>query len=419
MVVTTRKRILLVEDSTSFGAMLQQKIEKQLGIKATWVSSYAACQDVLAQEADVFFVALLDLCLPDAPRGEVIDLVLARKIPVIVFTGVLDDALRDSFWARHIVDYVLKQSTASIDYAIQAIRRIIDNKELHCLVVDDSKLYRRTMANLLRTQGYAVLEAESGQEALELLEQHPDIKLVLADYNMPDMDGVALTRTIRKTSSPQTRAIIGISNTDNKATSVLFLKNGANDYIKKPFQVEEFHCRVSLNMDTIRQFDTITRMAYTDALTQTANRRSLFTAGEAAASRAADTGEPLTVAMLDIDHFKGINDTHGHDAGDAVLRHLAGTLRSYFGQGHVVGRIGGEEFCLVSPGQDMASLEPRYEALRAAVEAAVVRTEGREIRYTVSIGIQDKPASSFDARLKEADERLYAAKTSGRNRIVR
>lgn len=416
--IDIEKSILIVEDSTSFGTMLQQRIESQLGVKAIWAASYQACQAILEREDQAFAVALLDVNLPDAPRGEVIDLVLSRRIPAIVFTGVLDDTLRNSFWSRHIVDYVLKQSAASIDYAMTALRRILCNKDLKCLVVDDSKLYRKTMANLLRSQGYRVLEAQSGQEALDSLAANPDTKLVLADYTMPDMNGVELTRRIRKKTSLDQLAIIGISNTDNTETSVLFLKNGANDYIKKPFQTEEFYCRISLNIDTIQQFDTIRRLAYTDYLTKVSNRRHLFESGEAAAARAVASNAPLTVAMLDIDHFKRINDAYGHDAGDAVLVHLADRLCRAFGQEALVGRIGGEEFCVVCPGLALEETKPRFEALRAELAEAVVETQGQRLRYTVSIGLHDGPAPSFEARLKAADRRLYEAKTAGRNLVM-
>ena len=411
-------RVLLVEDSNVFGTVLQRKIEGTLCIAADWVTSYKDCEDLLATTEARYVVALLDINLPDAPDGQVIDLVLSRKIPVIIFTGRLSDKLRDMVWSRRIVDYILKQSTHSIDYALKTIQRIISNKNLKCLVVDDSKLYRKSIVNLLEAHGYKALEAQNGREALEALALHPDVKLILADYNMPDMDGVELTRQIRRTSRIDEQAIIGISNADNKTTSVLFLKNGANDYIKKPFQIEEFYCRISLNIDTIQQFDTIKKMAYTDYLTQVYNRRYLFEAGSAAAIRAMENGGLLTVTMIDIDHFKNINDTYGHDAGDVVIVHLAATLRAVFPEGHIIGRIGGEEFCIVSPGHDTTAIVARCDRLRAALADAVVQAADQDIRYTVSVGVHGAPLGPFETMLKAADCRLYTAKTTGRDKVV-
>jgi len=415
----SRDRVLLVEDSRLFGAMLARRIEQETGAEVVWVRTYETCLALLDADASGFAVALLDLTLPDAPHGEIIDLVLSRSIPGIVFTGRMNEALREKFWAKRIVDYILKQADCGIDLAVRQVRRIIANKNLQCLVVDDSRLYRKNIVNLLKAHGYQILEAATGREALALLEANPNVKLILADYAMPEMDGVELTREIRRKYRIDEQAIIGLSHAGERDTSVLFLKNGANDYIPKPFQVEEFYCRVSLNIDMLNQFAQIKELAYTDPLTRAANRRALFDAGAAAVATARENGAPVTVAMLDIDHFKRVNDQYGHEAGDEVLRHFAATLRGFFPQPeHRIGRIGGEEFCVVSEGHAAAALLPAYEALRAAVAQATVATRGGPVGYTVSIGVSDACQETFEDMLKIADTLLYRAKACGRDRIA-
>ncbi|WP_428559163.1 MAG: GGDEF domain-containing response regulator [Solidesulfovibrio sp. DCME] len=413
------RRVLLVEDSTLFGRLLKGKLEQELGVETVWLKTFGECLERLDSGDTAFDAALLDLTLPDAPHGEIIDLVLSHGIPGIVFTGNVSDAQREAFWTKRIVDYILKQSECGLDLAVRQVKRIIANRDMGCLVVDDSKLYRKSIANLLRAHGYHVLEAASGREALAILQAQRDIKLVLVDYAMPEMDGVELTREIRRISRIDEQAVIGLSNSDDKSTPIRFLKNGANDYIKKPFEVEEFYCRVSLNIDMLSQFATIKELAYTDPLSGTANRRALFAAGQAALAQARQSHVPLTVAMIDIDRFKHVNDTFGHEAGDDVIRHLGACLRAHFPQDeHHIGRIGGEEFCVASPGRTVAQLLPAYEAFRRHVEDAVVATRGRCVGYTVSVGVSDAAEASFEDLLKEADTRLYRAKTAGRNRVI-
>ena len=411
-------QILIVEDSQTFGVVLQSRLQRELSITVAWMRSYEECAALLSSGSATFLVALLDVNLPDAPRGEVVDLVLAHNIPVIILTGTFSDAMRDAFWAKHIVDYILKQSSQCIDYAVKAVRRIIRNKDLKCLVVDDSRLARHHVSTLLAAHGYTVLTAASSQEALDLLAKHRDVILTVTDYSMPEMDGVALTQEIRKSIRIDEMAVIGISSADNPSTSVLFLKNGANDYLGKAFQTEEFYCRVSLNLDTIIQFQTIKTLANTDFLTRLSNRRHLFESAEAAAEDACRAKLPIGVAMIDIDHFKCINDTYGHDAGDVVLISLAGTLRQVFGEDHIIGRIGGEEFCVVSPGYDAVELLDLHESLRRAVAESCVQTPAGCIRFTISIGLHDGSSESFETLLKAADNKLYAAKAGGRNKII-
>lgn len=412
-------RVLIVEDSAIFGRMLSLKVEQELGATVVWVKTLGECLSLLDAGGASFDVALLDLTLPDAPQGEIIDLVLSRGVPGIVFTGNVSEAQREAFWAKRIVDYILKQSECSVDLAVRQVRRIIENRNMPCLVVDDSKLYRKSIVNLLNVHGYQVREAESGREALDILERHPDLKLILVDYTMPGMDGVELTQAIRRQHNPEELAIIGLSSSDDASTPIRFLKNGANDYIRKPFQVEEFYCRVSLNIDMLNQFAMIRALAYTDPLTRTSNRRALFEAGKSALAQAQRTDAPLTVAMLDIDHFKRVNDRYGHEAGDAVIRHLGETLRSHFPQTqHHVGRLGGEEFCVVSPGRTAADMLPAHEALRRAVESAAVTAHDARLGYTVSIGLSDCCAPDFEEILRQADAKLYQAKMQGRNKTI-
>ena len=190
-------RVLVVEDSRTFPSQLSRRITEELGHEVVLTDSKAKAEEILAADTD-FFAALLDLNLPDAPQGQVVDLVLARGIPSIVFTGELNDALRDQFWSKQIVDYILKQNMDNVAYMLSLVERLHRNPGIKVLVVDDSATARVVISLLLRAHRYQVLLAEDGQSALAMLAENPDVRLVLADYNMPGMDGAELVRAIRR-----------------------------------------------------------------------------------------------------------------------------------------------------------------------------------------------------------------------------
>jgi len=410
-------KVLVVEDSRSFAALVSKHIRQDLGFDVVVASSLAAAKGILDQGTD-YLAALLDINLPDAPRGEAVDLAIAYKVPAIVFTGELSDALRESFWNRHIVDYVLKDSIENVDYVVALLARLAKNPQTKILIVDDSRSYRHAVGRLLTTHRYHVLEAGSGEDALAVLAEHPDTRLVLVDYNMPGMDGFALTREIRRNFGKDMLAIVGVSAEGGARLSPRFIKSGANDYLHKPFLVEEFYTRITQNLEMLDHIAQVRDMAERDYLTRVYNRRYFFSAGSQLHALLTRRGQPVTVAMLDIDHFKNVNDTLGHEAGDAVLRQMAQLLASRFRTSDIVARLGGEEFCVLASdiAADQAVL--LFEDLRKVFESTPVRFGEDVVSYTVSIGLCCELGLTLDGMLREADRMLYRSKSAGRNRVT-
>jgi len=410
-------RVLVVEDSRTFSSLLSRRITEEMGHQVVVANSMAKAEAILATDAD-FFVALLDLNLPDAPTGQVVDLVLARDIPSIVFTGELDDELRDQFWAKRIVDYILKQNMDNVAYMLSLVERLHRTPAIKVLVVDDSQNARYVVSELLRAHRYQVLEAEDGLEALAVLAEHPDVRLVITDYNMPIMDGFELVRTLRRDHAKDQLAVIGISGTDKVGLSARFIKCGANDFLHKPFLTEEFYTRVTQNIELLEYIVQIKELAEKDYLTRLYNRRYMFSAGPKLVAAQTRRGQGVVVAMIDIDHFKDINDTYGHDAGDTVLRHMAAHLSARFRASDIVARFGGEEFCVLATDMNAADASGVFEDLRQALESSPVSYSGKSIRYTVSIGLCTRPLDGLEAMIKAADEAMYISKSDGRNRVT-
>jgi diguanylate cyclase (GGDEF)-like protein len=410
--------ILLVEDSRFFGSIIRNRLVSELGARVTWVTTLAQTQAAMATNPEPFFLAILDLNLPDAPDGEIVDEVLAHGIPPVVLTAHVSDATRDAMWSKRVVDYVLKEGPQAIDHALDLVRRISRNHLTEVLLVDDSTVARAHLQRLLEVHRYKVHQAADGEAGVAILEANPDIKLVLVDYHMPGMNGFEFVRRVRHKHRREDLAIVGVSSHGSGHLSARFLKGGANDFLYKPFVTEEFYCRVAENIRALEHLQTLEDMATKDFLTGLNNRRAFFSTGRALCANALRRHLDVGVAMLDIDHFKRVNDTYGHDAGDEVLKQVAKAIGARFRRSDVVARLGGEEFAVLSCNMDRNQVPRIFDGLRKSIEELDIVVGGTAIPITVSIGVCQGPSGELEDMLNQADKLLYDAKNTGRNRVV-
>ena len=249
--------ILLVEDSLFFGNLIKEELQS-IGYEVCWVKTKAETICELEDQSKIFFAALLDFNLPDAPYGETIDIVVKLGIPSLVITGDLNENVRKVVWSKKIADYVLKDDPQFLNYICLYLARFRRNKSTKVLVVDDSKMFRLVLANLLKIHGFQDLEAKNGVEALAVIKENPDVKLVITDYNMPEMDGFELMQKIRRDYAKDELALIGISSEGNNELAANFIKCGANDFIiKQSFLSEEFYSRVNQCLDNLENIQAI------------------------------------------------------------------------------------------------------------------------------------------------------------------
>lgn len=252
--------LLIVEDSRSLAVAMQRLIRSQLGLRADIASTLKQARDLIDCDQNRYVMAILDLTLPDATKDEVIhEITTNRGIPSIIFSSVYDESLRQELLERGVIDFVVKNAPSSLTYILHLIKRILKNQFIQVLLVDDSSSARQMSVRLLQIYQFMVLEASSGQEALEILEQETQIKLVIVDYHMPGMNGDELTAKIRSQFTKDAMAIIGISTEHEHSLSARFLKAGANDYIRKPFLPEEFFSRISQNLESLELIEEIRR----------------------------------------------------------------------------------------------------------------------------------------------------------------
>ncbi|MBW2734971.1 MAG: diguanylate cyclase [Deltaproteobacteria bacterium] len=411
------KPVLLVEDSSLMAKMVKRQIEGALHITVEVSRSLSEAQTLLTRRgASTFCAAVVDLELPDASGVEIADLTIRHGLPTLVLAGSCDVTTRERLRQKEIVDYFLKDERG-VDQVIATLKRLRLNQDTTVLLVDDSKVFRRVLGKLLRVHRFDVVEAYDGQHALEEFQRHPNISMVLTDYEMPYLNGVELVQQLRSQHGRDELAIIGLSTVEGSLTA-LFLKHGADDFLNKSFEPEEFYCRIYRSLETLEHIQAIKRAARTDLLTGLPNRLDFFQRAPDLYERAVQEHEPMVVAMIDIDHFKAINDTYGHAGGDVALQHLSTLLQENLEALDVVARFGGEEFCCFSYKMEISYAQEIFEELRKNVEASLVQFKGEEIRFTLSIGVTHTPESSLDAMINRADLLLYEAKTSGRNRVV-
>ncbi|MBE0364485.1 hypothetical protein PULV_a2832 [Pseudoalteromonas ulvae UL12] len=407
-------KLLIIEDNQSIA-----KVQKHIGVKIGFDVdvAYSLAEAITLIEHNNYFCAVVDYVLPDAPTGEAIPFTIGADIPTIVMTGKIDSQTRDTVLRYPIVDYITKENRQAYHYLETQLRRLPKNEHVRILVVDDSAATRNHLTNLLNRHNYLVAVAKDGIEGLAQLEAYTDIKVVITDNEMPNMDGITLTSKIRQEYSNEDLAVIGISSTKDNQMSAKFLKNGANDYLSKPFHPEEFYCRLSQNIEMLDAIATIRLQANSDYLTNLPNRRYFFESVQEQLTKNLEQQQGITLAMIDIDHFKAINDNYGHDAGDDVLKGLADFFKQHFPEA-LVARLGGEEFAIFFANHTYQEAQQQLEIFRSEVDKHSPTFSQDNIHFTLSVGVTHQLKTRVDEILKVADLHLYTAKESGRNIVI-
>jgi diguanylate cyclase (GGDEF)-like protein len=296
------------------------------------------------------------------------------------------------------------------------------------LIVDDSPTIRATL-NLALKHEFSLIESKDGEDAWRHLLADRGIELVITDLDMPRLDGYGLLERVRKSDNPRivNTPVIVVTGVEETAAKERAFTLGANDFISKNTDYIELRARVRAHQrlsQLIRELDEsrhiLRRRAYTDPLTGLTNRRAFFESAEKSLRLMKRHEEDFSVIMIDIDHFKHINDRYGHQAGDAVLQQTARVLGTIVRGEDILARIGGEEFALALPYTSGLAAGVMAERLRRAMKTADIAFEGEQIPVTISQGLVTRdPAcdASLDQLMALADKRLYLAKQLGRDRV--
>ncbi len=296
---------------------------------------------------------------------------------------------------------------------------------MRVLIAEDEPISRKMLENALNSWGYEVVVTRNGQEAWKVLSRNDRPNLVILDWMMPGADGVEICRWLRSCNHQHYTYIILLTARNFEGDLLEGLESGADDYIVKPFNADELKYRLQKGQRIIEREQTILNMAQTDDLTGLLTRRAFREKMEVDMDLIRGRSGSLGIIIGDIDHFKYVNDTYGHQVGDQVLKYFANCLRRNSRADDYIGRYGGEEFIIGVPGASLVETTEVAERIRQSIEASVIPLLSREnaIIITASFGVDAFwPAGGrnreADELISHADEALYMAKNQGRNRTI-
>lgn len=291
---------------------------------------------------------------------------------------------------------------------------------MRVMIVEDDPISRKLLENIMPKWGYNVQFAKDGSEAWELVQRPDSPNLIISDWMMPKMDGLQLCRKIRSMKKSGYIYFIILTSKGDKEDMVKGLDAGADDFLVKPFDYEELKYRIKIGIRIIDLEHRIMTLANTDPLTSTLNRRAFMERMEQEVQRAYRQNINLSFLITDIDHFKCVNDTYGHQAGDVILKMFSNQFKLFSRPYDFVGRYGGEEFVVGVPGANSLQIKGIAERMRNRIEQMdmTLPDGSQSIRITASFGVaclQLESNENLDSLIKRADEALYKAKKDGRN----
>ena len=286
------------------------------------------------------------------------------------------------------------------------------------LVIEDDRIVRTLVKHVLENEGHEITVADRADTG-ERMALEDDFEIIILDLGLPDRSGLEVCKTLRENNI--TTPILILSAYQNTDTKIAGLNTGADDYLTKPFNVNELRARLGVAERTLalqsrlnRVTRALSREAARDSLTGLYNRRTILRLLGREMEAGSPTAASFSVGLADIDHFKRVNDAGGHQVGDDVLRRVARVMADALGEDDILGRYGGEEFLIIARGSVGI-----FEEMRRLVSQRPLPTRGAPQRVTISIGVAGcKDHASVDALMGCADAALYAAKRAGRDRVI-
>jgi two-component system cell cycle response regulator len=443
-------RVLVVDDIEQNRKLLSDKLKNEYFHVITAVDGEDGVEKALAEEPDVILMDIMmpklngiDACrkLKNDPRTE--------HIPIVLVTALneREDRLRglgagaDDFLTKPVSDlHLLSRVRALTKYkmvadelrkreasgkrmgAVDVVNAGRASEPARILVVDENERQARRICRYLEGLHRPISHAEASQLGIS----GSMVDLMIVSLSNEKLDGLRLCAYFRSLESTRDLPILVVAEPDDEKKALRALDLGASDIVIKPIDSEELSARVKTQvrkkryLDALRaRLDQSMELAVTDQLTGLHNRRYMRVQLESFLNRSLMGGDPVSILLCDIDHFKRVNDIHGHAAGDDVLREFGRRLRENIRPADLACRYGGEEFVVIMPDTSQALAQAAGERLRQIISDQGFRiNRGDELRVTMSGGVSTvAPEDTIDALLKRADDALYRAKSSGRNRI--
>lgn len=410
-------KVLLLENIDFFGRAIKYRIETQLGCRVLWFKSLEKFVDKKINLTNIK-LGIIDNNISSSNDSHILKICYNNNIPIILLSENITHNIQEKIWKFNIIDYVLIGTNHSLESIIDVTYRFFNNHTIGIMIVDESKDSRNHLKKLLKKHRYTIYEASSSYECLEILNDNFNkIQLIITDHNFPTLNGVKLTSEIRESYPLDRLAIIGISCQGNHTLQIQFIKNGANDFLSEPIINELLYCRITQNLKVVEYFKKIKDLAITDQLTKLNNRHFLKETGSLIFENAQRHKLSLIAGMIDIDDFKLVNDTYGHDAGDIVLKEISKEFKKYVRKSDIVIRYGGEEFLILGNNLNPSLADKFFNTLRLLISRKIIDIGTQKISITISIGFSATLGESLEDIINNADKNLYIAKTNGKNQV--
>ncbi|MFA6137202.1 MAG: diguanylate cyclase [Sulfurimonas sp.] len=421
--------VLIIEDSSLLRDNIKKSINDRLEINCDTANTEQETMELLQKNRYDLIIA--DLHLSEG-TGNLIGHLVREKNRIIVITDSDNEENREKLISLQIVDYLYKTDEESIiNYLISSIIRLQANADATVIICDDSRTSRLLIKQEIVSQNLAYIELEDGQQAYEcIINKGLKIDLLITDIVMPNMDGINLIRHIRHRYNASELPILAVSGSNKHSLVAQLLKTGANDYVDKPIKNEEFLTRMNILLDHSRLFKQnkelikeLRTAATTDFLTKLYNRNYFYSTIKVIQAQAKRHNQPYGIVMGDIDFFKKVNDSYGHEVGDIALKSVATIIKESARESDIACRWGGEEFLILVPNTNIEELVNFSQRIRKIIERTPVIVGDSDLVFnvTVSFGVtlsNKENCEDVEEIIDEADKKLYKAKKSGRNCVV-
>ncbi len=408
------KKILLIDDNKMLGKLLAKKIQTTLNCEVDIVFSLA---ETKALPDDEYFLTFADLCLPDAPNGEVVDYVLTKNWPVIVLTASNDKATKDKFMDKDILDYIFKESDTCIDQIIDSIVKLERYAKTKVILALSKLPERNEIKKILTQRKFNVLAAAHGEEAMSYLNDNNDVKLIIADANMPVISGSELLSEVRTRFGDHDLGVIILGDKDDALESSLLI-NGANEYLIKPLNKESFNCRLDRCLNYMANMQFLSIYNNLDPISGVKNSNALLNCVEDYLNEISGKEEEFAFAFLDIDNLRNLNEEYGHEVGDKIVKICADEASNEVKGRDIVGRYSPEKICIVLKNVSQERAIKILSRIRVNIKKAGILVNLDEVFFTASIGVVfAKSGDQFEALINKASEALSQAKANGKDRV--
>ncbi len=404
--------LLIVEPDPLMAESVAEHLQAHVNVLAETAHSLEAAREKIDGFPGNYLTLILNLSLSPENYAPF------PKIPTIVITGRIPTSAKKIAFASNVLDYIPDYNGYNLEYITQLVKRALYADESKILIADDERTTLNLMHRLLANKGYVVHKAGRATEVLDYVRTNPDIRMLIIDGDICEQKDFDLIRTLRQDFKKNQLSIIALCERSKEFQRTMLLRSGVNDCIEKPFRIEDFQVRVMNNLQLVEVLKELTEHSNRDFLTQLYNRRYFFEIGSTLYENYKRGALHLTLAMLDIDHLKTINDTHGHLIGDKAIKTVAEVLTTNLRATDVLARLGGEEFCVLSTDVKPNEARNLFERIRKEVHKQSLSTPRGSIRFSVSIGVTTGIAPSFEDMIHAGDMLLYEAKQQGRNRVV-